>query len=84
VAKGDLQQSPFVQIFGDYLYDGVSQIDPAHAVTITVNFDNVTRVISNMIVWRASDCLWTKVAVGLGADGTPGSERESFQSVHSQ
>lgn len=62
--------SPWVQTFGDYLYSGVDSATPDHAVQITINFDNTTRVISNAVVWRAKNCRWTKIVVGLGGDGT--------------
>lgn len=81
MAKGDVVQSPYVETFGDYLADPSKDADPArpnHAVQITVTFDNTTRVISGAVVWRAADCLWTKIVVGVGADGTPDTTTRVF------
>jgi hypothetical protein len=80
MARGDVQQTPYIATFGDYLYDQASA-DPArpdHAVQVTVNFDNTTRAITNAVVWRAANCRWTKIVVGLGADGTPDSTATAF------
>jgi hypothetical protein len=81
VARGDVQQSPLVMTFGDYLYDSASVVDPArpgHAVQVTLSFNNTTRAITNAVVWRAANCRWTKIAVGLGADGTPDTATRVF------
>lgn len=62
--RGDVQPSPYVVRFPDYLQ---------RAITITVNFDNATRSIINAVVVRDTGCLWTKILIGLGTDGTPDS-----------
>jgi hypothetical protein len=81
VAKGDPVVSPLVETFGDWLYDpgGVTNAArPDHAVQVTVNFNNATRAITNAVVWRASDCRWTKIVVGVGANGTPDTTTKVF------
>lgn len=81
MAKGDVQQSPLVLTFGDYLYDAASVIDPTrpdHAVQVTVSFNNATRAITGAVVWRAANCRWTKIAVGVGTDGTPDTATRVF------
>jgi hypothetical protein len=80
MAHGDPIQTPLVETFGDYLHDPgtADPVHPDHAVQITVNFNNTTRVITNAVVWRAADCRWTKIVVGIGADGTPDSTTKVF------
>jgi len=73
--------SPVVLTFGDYLYDSGSVTDPTkpdHAVQITVNFDNATFALINAVVWRAADCLWHTITIGLGVDGSPNSSTKTF------
>jgi hypothetical protein len=77
MAKGDVQQSPYVANFGDYMYDPGTNPD-AHVIRLTVNFDNTTRAITNVVVFRDAACLWTKVFIGLGPDGTPNSSPQVF------
>jgi hypothetical protein len=81
MARGDVQQSPYVATFGDYLYDPATVTDqarPAHAVQITVSFNNSTRAITGAVVWRAANCLWSHIVVGVGADGSPNSSTFNF------
>jgi prolyl oligopeptidase PreP (S9A serine peptidase family) len=47
-------------------------------VQVTINFNNATRAITNAVVWRAADCRWTKIVVGLGANGTPDTTTKVF------
>ena len=63
-ARGDVQPSPYVVRFDDYLQ---------RAITITVNFNDGTRSIINAVVVRDEGCLWTKLLIGIGADNTPDS-----------
>lgn len=42
-------------------------------IRITVAFDNATRVLSGATVFRDPECLFTKVYIGVGADGAPDS-----------
>lgn len=69
--------SPYVQPFGDYLYDPAANPD-AHVIRITVNFDNTTHAIIDASVFRSADCLYTKILLGTGADGTPDSTSRVF------
>ena len=63
-ARGDVEPSPYVVRFDDYLH---------RAIVVTVNFNNATRSIINATVVRDAGCLWTKLLVGVGADNTPDS-----------
>lgn len=81
MARGDPLLSPYVATFGDYLYDQASVTDttrPDHAVRIQVNFDNTTHAITGAVVWRATDCRWTHIVCGVGADGSPNSSTFDF------
>lgn len=62
MARGDVQPSPYVVRFDDYL---------RRAITVTVNFNDATRSITGASVVRDAGCLWTKLLIGIGADGTP-------------
>ena len=42
-------------------------------IRITVTFNESTRAITGITVFRDAACLYTKIYVGLGADGTPDS-----------
>lgn len=64
MAKGDPQLSPWVWTGGDYL---------DRIIRITVTFDNVTRAITGITVFRDAGCLFTKLLIGLGVDGAPDS-----------
>lgn len=59
-ARGDVEPSPWVSQFADYL---------DRAITVTVNFNNATRVITGATVVRDSGCLFTKLLIGLPAGG---------------
>lgn len=79
--RGDPLVSPYVATFGDYLYDQASVTDPARpdrAVQITMSFSNSTHAITGAVVWRASDCRWTHIVCGVGADGSPNSSTFVF------
>lgn len=77
MARGDPLTSPYVMSFGDYLNDpGVAP--DSHVIRITVSFDNVTRQIAGAQVFRSADCLWTKIFLGLGVDGSPNSTLKVF------
>jgi hypothetical protein len=47
-------------------------------ISITISFNNTTRNITGCTVFRDADCQWTKIFVGLGADGTPNSAAKTF------
>lgn len=61
--------SPVVQTFGDYV---------GNLIRITVTFDPATRVLSGVTVFRDPACRFTKILIGLGADGTPDSSTRVF------
>src|SRR5258706_16324118 len=64
MAHGDAVTSPYVA--GNWTdYTGINRI------SVTVKFDAVTRVISEIDTHRDAACLYTKIAVGIGPDGTP-------------
>jgi hypothetical protein len=74
MAHGDPPRSPYIYVGGDYLYDPAADPDPTrpgHAVQVTVTFDDATRALTGAVVWRAADCLWTRIVVGVGVDGAP-------------
>lgn len=74
MARGEPLASPYVMTFGDYLADpgaDADQTKPRHAVRIEVAFNNGNHSITGATAWRAADCLWTKIALGVGSDGTP-------------
>lgn len=54
--------SPRVQEFSDYV---------GRVIRITVAFNDVTRVITGVTVFRDADCLFTKILIGSPADGIP-------------
>jgi hypothetical protein len=54
--------SPNVQEFSDYV---------GKVIRITVTFNETTRVLSGITVFRDPDCLFTRILIGLGDDGIP-------------
>lgn len=62
--------SPWVQEFGDYL---------GRVIRITVTFDESTRALTDIVVYRDAGCLFTNILLGVGADGSPDS---STRAVH--
>lgn len=61
-ARGDVEPSPWVSRFADYL---------DRAITITVAFNNATRSITGGSITRDAGCQYTKVLIGVGGDGIP-------------
>jgi hypothetical protein len=59
-ARGDVEPSPWITRFDDYL---------RRAITVTVSFNDATRVITGATVVRDAGCLWTKLLIGLPAGG---------------
>lgn len=47
-------------------------------ITVTWAFNNATRNLQSCTVHRDAGCLYTKILVGIGADGTPDSTTHSF------
>lgn len=54
--------SPWVQEFGDYV---------GLVVRITVTFNETTRLLSGITVFRDAGCQYNKILIGTGADGDP-------------
>jgi hypothetical protein len=64
MAKGDPLLSPWVWQALD---------NEGDAIRITVAFDNATRAITGITVFRDPACAYTKILIGLGTDGKPDS-----------
>lgn len=63
MARGDPMTSPWIWTAADYL---------GRRIQISVAFNNSTFAITaGSTVFRDADCLYTKVYIGLGGDGTP-------------
>lgn len=45
----------------------------SNTIRITVTFNQATRAITGITVFRDAQCVYTKIYIGLGADGTPDS-----------
>lgn len=56
--------SPWIESFEDYV---------GKIIRITVTFNATTRVITGITVFRDAACLFTKILIGIGADGVPDS-----------
>jgi hypothetical protein len=61
--------SPVMQEFGDYV---------GKYIRITVTFDNATRVLSGITVFRDAGCQFNKILIGLGEDGVPDHSSRTF------
>lgn len=62
MGKGDPAQSPYEWQAADYLQ---------HVIGIIVTFDNTTRVLAGATVHRDEACVYHRILIGLGPDGTP-------------
>lgn len=60
---------PYIWPAADYL---------GRAITITVNFDDGTRLLSGASIDRAAGCLYSHLYIGKGVDGSPNSTTKSF------
>jgi hypothetical protein len=67
--KGDPLLSPWDKPFEDYL---------GRVVSIRVDFNNVTRAITACSVHRDVGCLYSRILIGVGADGSPESTDKAF------
>lgn len=47
-------------------------------IRITIEHDNATRAITGVTTFRDADCVYKKILVGLGANGTPDSTGHAF------
>ncbi len=64
MAEGRPATSPWIQEFGDNF---------GMAIRITVEFDQATRRLTRITVFRDEGCQWTRILIGLGDDGAPDS-----------
>ena len=60
MAHGDPFLSPWVCEFRDYV---------GKKIIITVNFNDITRAITNAVVHRDDGCLFTKIVFDVPSDG---------------
>jgi hypothetical protein len=60
-----------------YAYDSGEDANGNH-VSITINYDNTTRALINCTLHRDADCLYKKIYIGLGEDGTPDTTTHVF------
>jgi hypothetical protein len=61
MAKGDPLLSP-------YIWQALD--NEGDAIRITVEFDNVTRAITGITVFRDPNCVYTKILIGTGLTGS--------------
>jgi hypothetical protein len=59
-------------------YELAIQDNFGQIISITITFNNNTRAITGCTVYRDATCQWTKIFVGLGADGTPNTAAKTF------
>lgn len=69
MAKGDIPNP--------YVYDSGADSADRH-ITITVSWNTANRALTGAVVHRDTGCAYTKILVGVGADGTPNSSTRSF------
>jgi hypothetical protein len=62
MAKGDPLLSPWIWQALD---------NEGDAIRITVTFDNSTRAVTGITVFRDPNCTYRKILIGTGADGIP-------------
>jgi hypothetical protein len=67
--QGGQAHPPYIWEAADYLN---------RVIRITVNFDDGTRLLSGATVFRDAGCVYTKILVGKGVDGSPDSTTKSF------
>lgn len=68
-AKGDPITSPWSYVARDY----VSKV-----LSITVTFNNATRALISATIHRDAGCMYRKIYIGIGADGTPDTATRTF------
>lgn len=64
-----VQVSPWVFEAADY---------QRNVIRITVTFDNSTKELQTGTVYRDAACVYTRIYIGLGADGTPDTSPHRF------
>jgi hypothetical protein len=67
---GGVQVSP-------WRYDSGADFQGNH-VSITINYDNATRALLSATLHRDAGCMYTRIYIGLGADGTPDTATHVF------
>lgn len=67
--NGGVAQSPWQYEASDYL---------GRRLSITITFNNATRLITGATVHRDPDCMYTRILVGVGVDGGPDSSTHVF------
>jgi hypothetical protein len=67
---GGVQVSP-------WRYDSGADYQGNH-VSITINYDNTTRALINATLHRDPNCMYKRIFIGLGADGTPDTTTHVF------
>jgi hypothetical protein len=70
MAKGDPVTSP-------YVWDSGGDFQGNH-ITLTWVFDNATRALITGTVHRDAGCVFTKIYVGVGGDGSPNTTTHVF------
>lgn len=68
--NGGVQVSP-------WRYDSGMDYQGNH-VSITINYDNATRALINATLHRDAGCVYTRIYIGVGADGRPDSTTHVF------
>jgi hypothetical protein len=67
---GGVQVSPWT-------YDSGGDFQNRH-VSIVINYDNATRALLGATLHRDAGCVYTKIYIGLGPDGTPDTTTHVF------
>jgi hypothetical protein len=68
--NGGVQVSPWT-------YDSGGDYQNKH-VSISITYDNATRALTGATLHRDAGCVYTKIYIGLGADGTPDTTTHVF------
>jgi hypothetical protein len=61
--------SPYIWESGDYL---------SRVIRIVLDYNDQTRAITGATVVRDEGCVYTRIIIGLGPDGTPDSSPKQF------
>jgi len=64
-----VHMSPYTYEAADY---------QGNIIRISFEFDNKSKVLRDAITYRDAACVYTKIYLGLGPDGTPNSTRTQF------
>lgn len=58
-------------------YDSGADYQGNH-VSITINYDNTTRALINATLHRDAGCMYKRILIGVGADGSPEGSTHTF------